>query len=30
MASQAIKAIVGKTAPYFKANAWISSINDFK
>ena len=30
MTTQAIKAIIGKTAPYFKANAWVSSLNDFK
>lgn len=30
MASQAVKAVIGKTAPFFKANAWISASNEFK
>ena len=30
MASQAIKAVIGKTAPFFKANSWISATNEFK
>ena len=30
MASQIAKAVIGKTAPFFKANSWISSTSEFK
>ena len=30
MASQTAKAIIGKAAPFFKANSWVSASNEFK
>lgn len=30
MVHRATRAVIGKTAPYFKANSWISAINEFK
>ena len=30
MASHAIRAIIGKTVPYFKAQSWVSATNEFK
>lgn len=30
MASQIIRAAIGKVAPHFKAQAWLSASNEFK
>ena len=30
MASQVVRATIGKLAPHFKANSWISATNNFK
>jgi len=30
MATQVIRATIGKVAPFFKTNAWVSSSNEFK
>lgn len=30
MATQAIRAVIGKTAPFFKANSWMSATSEFK
>lgn len=30
MTTQIARAVIGKAAPFFKANSWVSSLNEFK